>query len=110
MPTVTSNDPVVVVLVVLLLLLLGGTGGGFIRGLNRDRRANRVDDAALLDQVRTLVREEVAHVSAQLKQERNRTVRLERRVDQLTETMRAHGVPVPAWPQMTVDLLDDSND
>ncbi|MCR6649694.1 MAG: hypothetical protein NVV70_16745 [Cellulomonas sp.] len=108
MPTITSNNPVVVVLVVLLILLLGGTGGGFVRSVLRDRRTGRVDDAALLDQVRSLVREEVKHVSDQLRAERRRTARLERRVEQLTETMRAHGVPVPAWPAFAGD--DDSND
>lgn len=97
MATLTSDDPVVVVLVVLLILLLGGASGGFVRGLMKDRRAGRLDDAALLNQVRELVREEVAHVQKQLQLERRRTIRLERRVNQLTATMRAHGVPVPAW-------------
>ena len=97
MPTLTSDNPAVIIVVVALILLLGGVGGGFIRGVMKDRRSSRVDDAALLDQVRDLVREEMAHMASQLRDERKRTGRLERRVDQLTDTCRRHGIPIPEW-------------
>ena len=103
MPNLSSDNPVVVVLVVLLILLLGGAGGGFVMAMRRDRRVKRVDDAVLLDQVRDLVREEIAHVAEQLRLERRRTNRLERRVEQLTETCRRHGIPIPEWPEPEAD-------
>lgn len=97
MPTLSTDNPVVVLLVSLLILLLGGAGGGFIRGVMADRREKRADDVALLDQVRDLVREEVQHVTGQLRAERKRTAKLERRIDQLTDALRQNGIPIPTW-------------
>lgn len=105
MPGLSSDNPFVVVVVVLLFLLIGGAGGGFIIGVRKDRRNGRVDDAALLDQVRDLVREEMAHMAGQLRDERRRGARLERRVNQLTDVLRVHGIAVPGWPSAESDSV-----
>ena len=90
-----------------LVLLLGSGAGGFIVALRKDKRLEKRDDASILDEVRTIAREEVAYVAKQLRAERIRTGRLEGRIEQLTEVLRSAGLHIPRWlPALVADTAD----
>lgn len=92
-----SDSPVVTVILGLVFILIGGGAGGFVVALRKDRTRGKTDDVSILNEVRKVAREAVAEVSKDLRAERQRTDRLERRVEQLTDILRDKGIRVPPW-------------
>lgn len=92
----TSDNPIVTLILGLVFVLIGSGGGGYIVALRKDKRRGRNDDVKIMDEVRRIAREE-------LRTQRRRTDRLELRVEQLTEILRARGIPVPPWPPVAPD-------
>ena len=89
---------IVSAVVALLAVLIPGGVGAFVVAIRKDRRAAKVDDLTILESVRKIAKEEVEHVARQLREERRQRARVESRVEQLTEILRSHGIPVPDWP------------
>jgi hypothetical protein len=106
MPTL---EPVITGIIALLGLLIGGGAGGFVVQYRRDKRIGRIDEVALLDEVRKVARDEVAYQREQMTREREdaaRTLRRERLerervelyVNILRDELRKAGIEVPDWP------------
>ena len=105
MPTI--DRPILDFILGALMLLLGSGAGGFIVALRKDRRLEKRDDASILNEVRKIAREEVAYVARQLRTERQHTERLEGRIEQLTEVLRAAGLHIPRWhPTLSADTAN----
>lgn len=103
----TSDSPVVTLILGLVFILIGGGAGGFVVALRKDKARGKTDDVSILNEVRKVAREAVAEVSADLRTERQRTDRLERRVEQLTDVLRNKGIRVPPWPPMLRAVGDE---
>jgi len=105
MPTI--DRPILDFILGALMLLLGSGAGGFIVALRKDRRLEKRDDASILNEVRKIARDEVAYVAQQLRTERQHADRLEGRIEQLTEVLRAAGLRVPKWhPKLAADTQE----
>ena len=102
-----SDSPVVTLILGLVFVLIGGGGGGYVVALRKDRRRGKTDDVSILNEVRKVAREAVTEVNADLRTERRRTDRLERRVEQLTDILRDKGIRVPAWSPVLQAVGDE---